>query len=77
MLCLENKAEKLNFIVLNADGYWAAIADAAGSGIGGGMTYDTLLARCALKARAETIYTCNVAHFQRLGTKAAKLVRTP
>jgi predicted nucleic acid-binding protein len=49
MLCLENISEKLNFIALNADGYWAAIGDAAGSGIGGGMTYDTLLAAMRVK----------------------------
>ncbi|HEV3207398.1 MAG TPA: PIN domain-containing protein [Terriglobales bacterium] len=77
MLFLENMSEKLTFIALNADEYWSAIAAAAESGVCGGMTYDALLARCALKARAETIYTWNLEHFQRLGPKVAKLVRTP
>jgi predicted nucleic acid-binding protein len=77
MLFLENMAERLTFIALDAQEYWAAIANAADSGVLGGLTYDALLARCALKAKAETIYTWNIAHFQPLGSSVAKLVKTP
>ena len=66
----------MTFIALDAEKYWAAIADAAKTGVVGGLTYDALLDRCALKAKAETIYTWNVGHFQQLGTNVARLIRT-
>jgi hypothetical protein len=67
----------MTFIALDAEEYWAAIADAAESGVVGGLTYGALLARCALKAKAETICTWNVGHFQQLGSNVAMLIRTP
>jgi predicted nucleic acid-binding protein len=77
MLFLEDMERRMTFIALDAEEYWAAIADAATTGVVGGLTYDALLGRCALKARAETIYTWNVGHFQQLGTNVARLIRTP
>ena len=77
MLFLADMAERLTFIALDAEEYWAAIADAADSGVVGGLTYDALLARCALKAKVETIYTWNPGHFQQLGSNVAKRVKTP
>ena len=77
VLFLEDMAARLTFVALDAEEYWAAIVDAAGLGIVGGLTYDALLARCAIKAKAETIYTWNLGHFQQLGTNVAKIVRTP
>jgi predicted nucleic acid-binding protein len=77
MLFLKDIAGRLTFIALDAEEYWAAIANAADSGVLGGMTYDALLARCALKAKVNTIYTWNLAHFQQLGSDVAKLARTP
>jgi predicted nucleic acid-binding protein len=77
MLFLEDMARRLTFIALDAEEYWTAIADAAKSGVLGGLTYDALLARCALKAKVETIYTWNVGHFQQLGSHVARLIRTP
>ncbi len=66
MLFLEDMAQRLTFIALDAEEYWDTIAGAAASGVLGGLTYDALLARCALKAKAETIYTWNLGHFQQL-----------
>jgi predicted nucleic acid-binding protein len=44
----------------------------------GGTVYDALLARCALKVRAEVLYTWNVKHFQQLGLEEiVKRIRTP
>jgi predicted nucleic acid-binding protein len=77
MLFLADMAERLTFIALDVEEYWTTIAGAADLGVLGGQTYDALLARCALKAKAETILTWNLAHFQRLGSNVAKLVRTP
>lgn len=48
---------------------WAALAEAVGLGVVGGRTYDTLIARTALKARAETILTWNVRDFAPFGSQ--------
>ncbi|MGA9797916.1 MAG: PIN domain-containing protein [Terriglobales bacterium] len=77
MFFLEDMAQRLTFIALDAEEYWEAIANAAESGVVGGLTYDALLARCALKAKVETIYTWNIGHFQQLGTQIARLIKTP
>jgi len=45
--------------------------------ITGGRIYDALLARPALKAKAETIYTWNLAYFQPLVPQVADRIRTP
>jgi predicted nucleic acid-binding protein len=77
MLFLENMQERLVLISLDAEEYWRAVMHSAESGIVGGMIYDALLAQCALKARAETIFTWNVEHFRRVGPEVAKRIRTP
>jgi predicted nucleic acid-binding protein len=77
MLFLRDLAERLTFIALGTEDYWATIEEAAASGVVGGLTYDALLGRCALKAKVETIYTWNLTHFQQLGHDVAKRVRTP
>ena len=43
----------------------------------GGLVYDALLLRCALKSRAEAIYTWNTKHFRRLSPESAARIRTP
>lgn len=77
MLFLENMQERLVLISLDAEEYWRAVMHSAESAIVGGMIYDALLAHCALKARAETIFTWNVEHFRRAGPEVAKRIRTP
>lgn len=77
MLFLGDLVERLSLIALEATEYWTAISDAAAQNISGGAIYDALLARCALKSGAETIYTWNVEDFERLGTEVASRVRTP
>lgn len=48
---------------------WAALTEAVRLGAVGGQTYDTLIARTALKARAETILTWNVRDFAPFSTR--------
>jgi predicted nucleic acid-binding protein len=43
----------------------------------GATIYDALLAACAIKARAETIYTDNERHFNMLGPDVASRVKRP
>lgn len=76
-LFIQSIRDRLKIVSLDGREYVSAIEDAAARGIVGGMIYDMLLARCALKAKAETLYTWNVNHFQRLGPEVARLVKTP
>ena len=77
MLFLDSMRERLTFIALTASEYWSVIADAAESGVLGGTVYDAILARCALKAEADIIYTWNISHFLQLGPEVAARIRTP
>lgn len=59
LLFLENIRERLTVITLTGDEYYATIEDAAEAGVIGGTIYDALIARCALKAKADTLYSWN------------------
>jgi predicted nucleic acid-binding protein len=77
LLFLQPIEERLTPVSLDAEEYSSTIKDAAAAKIVAGMVYDALLARCALKAKAETILTWNVQHFQRIGPEIAKRISTP
>lgn len=77
MLFLADMEKRLAFIALDAEEYWTALVHSAESGIVGGTIYDALLGHCALKARAEIIFTWNTDDFRRLGPEVAKRVRRP
>jgi predicted nucleic acid-binding protein len=77
LLFLTDIREHLTIISLNPDEYTKAIKEAASLGIAGGTIYDSLLAHCAMKAKATTIYTWNVKHFMRLGATVASRLKTP
>lgn len=77
LLFLESIEERLTLVALDSREYHSTIKQAAAAGIVGGTLYDALLARCALKADAEIIYTWNLDHFRRLGSEVAKRIRTP
>ncbi len=77
LLFLENIRERLTLVTLDPEEYSAAVQEAAATGIVGGAVYDALLAQCALKAHAETIYTWNVKHSQRMGREITSRVKTP
>jgi len=77
MLFLSDMRERLTIISLDDEEYFRAIAEAAAAGVVGGAIYDALLRHCALKAKAETIFTWNVKHYQQAGLPAGRRVRTP
>lgn len=77
MLFIGNIRERLSIIALNGDEYAAGLASAAALRIVGGSIYDALLAHCALKANAETIYSWNERHYVPCGPEIARRVRTP
>lgn len=57
MLFLGDLRERLSLITLDEEEYFRALRDAASPGVAGGAICDAMLAHCALKARAETIYS--------------------
>jgi predicted nucleic acid-binding protein len=77
LLFLEDVVNRLKVISLDGREYFEAIREAAALGIVGGMLYDMLLVRCALKVNASTIYTWNVDDFRRLSADIVGRVRTP
>lgn len=76
MLFLENIRERLALITLTGGEYHSAIKEAAETGIVGGTIYDALIARCALKAKVEAIFTWNTRHFEQFGTAIVTRLRT-
>lgn len=77
ILFLAEIRQRLTLVALDEEEYYAAIEQASALGVTGGTVYDALLARCALKARADTLFTWNVKHFQQLGLEVVKRIRTP
>jgi predicted nucleic acid-binding protein len=77
LLFLGDIRQRLTVESLTAEETWKLLADAAARGITGGMAYDFIQARCALKAHANVLYTWNTKHFSRLGKEVSPIVRSP
>ncbi len=77
MLFIGNISERLSIVTLDGDDYAEALQSAAALGIVGGNVYDALLAHCAIKAKAEAIYSWNIRHFAQCGPHVTKRLRTP
>jgi len=77
MLFLGDIRDRLTVIALDDEEYYRTIEEAAGAGVMGGTIYDALLVQCAVKARAEIIYTWNLKHYGQFGAEVARRVRTP
>jgi predicted nucleic acid-binding protein len=77
ILFLGDIKERLTLITLDAQEYFE-VAEACGAmGLAGGNIYDALLGHCALKAKAEAIYTWNAKDFLRLPPNVAERVKRP
>lgn len=77
ILLIEQIPGRLRVIALDDGDYMDLIRELAGRSVSGGRTYDGLLLACARKSKAETIYTWNTRHFQRLAPDLADRIRTP
>jgi len=77
MLFIGNIRERLSVIALSGEEYADALEAAAARGIIGGAIYDAVLAHCALKAKADAIYTWNVRHYALCGREVTGRLRTP
>jgi predicted nucleic acid-binding protein len=69
--------QRLALVSLDSEEYFATIQKAAEQGITGGRVYDALLLGCAVKSKAQTIYTWNLKHFQLLAPHLGDRIRTP
>jgi predicted nucleic acid-binding protein len=77
MLFIGSIRERLSIVALTGDEYADALQAAASLGIVGGGIYDSMLAYCALKAKAEAIYTWNARHYTLCGPEVVSRLRTP
>ncbi|HSZ06985.1 MAG TPA: PIN domain-containing protein [Steroidobacteraceae bacterium] len=77
LLFLRDVRERLTMVTLDENENFKALEDAASAGISGGTAYDVIIAHCALKAKAQLIYSWNLKHFSRIGENIASRVRQP
>jgi hypothetical protein len=77
MLFLGDVRERLTIVSLDDGEYFKALEASSALGIAGGAIYDALLGHCALKAKAQAIYTWNARDFARLGPEIAGRVKAP
>ena len=77
MLFVGSIRERLSIVSLNGDEYADALQAASALGIVGGGIYDAMLAHCALKAQAETIYSWNGKHYLQCGLEVTRRLRAP
>ena len=77
LLFVEETRHRFTLVTLTEDEYYDAIEQAAALGFASGRVYDALLLRCAVKVKAEIIYTWNLKHFRAINPKVAHRMRTP
>ena len=69
--------ERLSLIALDGDEYADALQSFSALGVVGGGIYDALPAQCAMKTRAETIYSWNARHYALCGPEVIRRLQTP
>lgn len=77
MLFIGSIRERFSVIALTGEEYADALQASSACGIVGGGIYDAILAHCAVKARAGTIYTWNVRHYTLCAPEGTQRLRTP
>jgi predicted nucleic acid-binding protein len=77
MLFIGSIRERLSIIALSGDEYADALQASAAIGIVGGGIYDAMLAHCAIKAKADAIYTWNARHYVLCGRHVVGLLKEP
>jgi predicted nucleic acid-binding protein len=74
---IERNLAHFEVIALTAEEYAQVLADLASRGIGGGPTYDALIAAAARKAEVDLLLTLNPSHFVRVAPDLADRIREP
>lgn len=74
---LENNFKGVEVIALDALDYTRVLEKMSERGLSGGVIFDALIAECALKIQADTLFTLNLKHFLRLGEEVSNIAREP
>ncbi len=77
LLFIQEVRNFLTVVTLDEEDYISTLTKASTNNTAGGIIYDYLIARCALKAQADVLYTWNVGDFSRLAPEIARIVSTP
>jgi predicted nucleic acid-binding protein len=77
LLFIEEIRARITLISLSPEEYSSAIQNLAAKGFSGGRVYDALLLACAIKCRAETIYTWNLKHYRAIAPHLASSIQSP
>lgn len=77
LLFLGDIRDRLTIVALDSRDYFRVVEEAAEAGLAGGAIYDALLGYCALKAKADVLYTWNARDFLRLPPAIANRVKIP
>ena len=77
VLFIEEVRNRLSLLSLDSSEYYETIRSAADKGFTSGRIYDALLLSCAVKSKAQVIYTWNLKHFRAIAPELASLIRTP
>jgi predicted nucleic acid-binding protein len=77
LLFLDDIRQRLTLVALDGEEYFQMTGTSAAGGLVGGAIYDAILGHCALKAKAEVIYTWNPRDFLRLSPAIASRVKSP
>ena len=77
MLFVGDICERLSLVTLSGNEYLNALQASSDLGVVGGGIYDALLARCAIKARDEIIYSWNARHYAQCGPDVTQRLRRP
>lgn len=64
-------------IALTSEEYLQTIRNMSESGVGGGATYDALIAFAAQKGKADKLLTFNPVHFKRVWTEGGERIQVP
>jgi len=76
-LFIRQVTERCALIALSPNEYLATLETIIQNQRTGGIIYDALLLACARKAKADTIITWNVKHFQSIAPDLADRIVTP
>jgi predicted nucleic acid-binding protein len=77
LLFLDDVRQRLTLVALDGQEYLQMTEASAAGGLVGGAIFDAILGHCALKAKAELIYTWNPKDFLRLSPAIASRVKSP
>jgi predicted nucleic acid-binding protein len=76
-LVAENVASSATVVPFTARDYRAVVADTAAAGMAGGVIYDALIARAALKKDVDRLLTLNPRHFVRVWPEGRERITLP